>query len=300
MQCPVPGADVFVDEGRVGKTPLETTVTLAPGPHHVEVRRGGYVPATRDVTLQDGARAELSLDPAIDKSALGHDGGWLAIDASEAQAIVTIDERERGLLAGPILLPAGPHRLRVESGGFVPADRDVDVPPGASTAVTIVLEPTPETQSRYVASATTRRTWSWVTIGVGAALAAGGVSFALAEQGQLQGARSDLAAANAAWVRGSGRSCDFSQELPPTQQASCETLLNGANARVDATEARRAIGWVVAGVGGAATVVGIAVLLTSDNPHRYDEPPAARTFAGWRVVPHLGVGGGSLSAVRTF
>jgi hypothetical protein len=69
-----------------------------------------------------------------------------------------------------------PHRLLVERGGCLPAERDVDVPLGATATVSVVFEPTPETRARHAASAESRRFWSWMTIGAGAAVAVGGVA----------------------------------------------------------------------------------------------------------------------------
>jgi hypothetical protein len=270
----IPAADVLVDGERVGKTPLEATVTVAPGAHHVVVQRPGYVSAEHALTLQDGARGDVQLDPIIDKTALVHEGGWLAIAASETQPVVTVDGTETGVLAGPLELPAGPHRLRLERGGFLPAERDISVPLGATAHVTIDLEPTPETREKYVSSASSRRTWSWVTIGTGAVIAAAGATLAMVEQGQLGTAQNALNAVNATWVRGSGLGCDFSRDLSASQMTTCENQLNNASSQVNNDQTLRTVGWVAAGVGGATLVTGLVLLLTGDDPHRYDRPPA--------------------------
>src|SRR5260370_28924847 len=104
VRCRLPAADVVVDRTRVGKTPLEASVTVAPGKHSVEVRRAGYLPVTREITLQDGARGTLTLNPDIDKAALDREGGWLAVKASETQSVVRADNEEIGLLTGPTRL----------------------------------------------------------------------------------------------------------------------------------------------------------------------------------------------------
>src|SRR5208282_5402365 len=51
----IPAADVLVDGEPVGKTPLETTITVAPGSHRIAVRRAGYETAERELLLQEGA-----------------------------------------------------------------------------------------------------------------------------------------------------------------------------------------------------------------------------------------------------
>jgi hypothetical protein len=300
----VPAADVSVDGERVGKTPLDATVTVPPGPHHVAVARRGYRTAERDITLQDGAQADLTLQPLVDKGALGSEGGSLAIAASETQVVVSIDGEEAGVLGGPIELPAGPHRLRLERGGFVAAERDVEVPLGRTATVDVTLEPNPETRAKYVSSAESRRTWSWVTIGGGVALAAGGTVLAIVEHGQLPDAQAKLNAVNADFVRFSGRPCDLAHQISPAQQTSCVNRLNDATDRVNNIQTLTTVGWVIAGAGAAVTITGVVLLLTGDDPHRYDEKrPPEHVLGGigpWRLLPQVGGGAVSLSLTRAF
>jgi len=275
-----------LDGERVGRTPLETTVTTTPGKHLVEVRRAGYVTAAREVVLGDGARGDVTLDPTVDKSALAHEGGWLAISASETQAVITVDGEEVGLLRGPMQLPAGVHTVHLERGGFLPADREVYVALGASRTVSIVFEPTPETRAQYVSSAQSHRTWSWITIGAGAAIATAGVILALVEQANLGDARSALATAEADFQPGGP--CDPRGVV--NDPTGCTTRVNDAASHVDNLETGRTIGWIAAGVGGAVVAGGVTLLLTGDNPHKYDERPSDRLFGNVRVVPQVGAG----------
>ena len=296
----VPAADVFVDGDRIGKTPLESTITVAPGTHKVEVRRAGYTPAERSITLQDGSRAEVTLDPAVDKNALRSEGGWLTLKASETQSVLSVDGTEVGVVTWSVPLPAGPHRIRLERGGFLSAERDVDVPLGRTMTVPVAFEPTPETRVQYVSSAVTRRTWSWVTVGVGVAVAAGGVVLAVTEQNQLPAAQSAVTSATDALTRGSGGACDPKNNVPPPAMLRCENALNNAASHVDDLQTGRAVGWVGAGVGGAILVTGVVLVFTADNPHKYDEKPIDRVLSGWRVLPEVGLSGVSVLASRPF
>jgi len=296
----VPAADVVVDGQRVGKTPLESSVTVAPGSHDIEVRRAGYASATRSITLADGARADVTLDPFVDKGALAREGGWLDIKTSETQSVVSVDGTEVGLLVGAFQVPAGVHRLHVERGGFIAAERDVDVPRGGTQSVSITFEPTPDTRAAYVSAALTRRAWSWVTVGTGLALAAGGAVLALVEQSSLKGARSDLDAVNAEWAYKGGGDCDQYTQVLPSMQAICNARLNDATARVNNLETMRTVGIVAAGAGGAIFVTGAVLVVTADNPHRYDEKPADPLFAGWQFAPQAGPRGFSLTLGRSF
>jgi len=300
LKSRIPGAEVVIDNERVGKTPLESTITVAPGAHKVQVRRAGYATAEREVSLTDGSQTDLTLDPTFDKTALSTEGGYLAIASSEKQPILTVDGDEIGLVTGPVQLPAGPHRLRLESGGFIPAERDVDVPLAQTKTITIVFEPTPETRSAYVASAESRRTWSWVTVGLGAAVTAGGVILAVIEQGQIAPAQNNVNYQASINVRHSGLACDPAMDLSDSQLATCLANVNSANSALSNDQTLRAVGWVGAGVGGAVMITGFVLLLTGDNPHKYDAKPSERTLGGLSVTPWFGPGGGSLSVHGAF
>jgi len=299
VHCRVPAADVFVDAERVGKTPLVATVSVAPGAHQVEVRRPGYASAGRAITLQGGSRGELELTPTVDSSALASEGGYLAVLASETQAVVSVDGTEAGLLTGPLHLPKGPHRLRVERGGFLPAERDALVPLGRTATVPVVFEPTPETRVSHVANAERRRTWSWVTIGTGAVLATAGSVLALAEHSRISGLQRDLDSVNADFAPGAGGSCDPQTDLHDVL-ASCNARFSTASSNLSNAETLRTLGAVTAGVGVATLTTGIVLLLTGDDPHKYDERPAELRALAWRVVPRVELGGMSLSAVAAF
>jgi hypothetical protein len=297
----LPAADVLVDGERIAQTPLESNITVAPGPHHVAVKRAGYTPAERDLTLQDGAQADLSLNPTVDKTALSHEGGSLAITASEPLAVVAVDGEDLGQLEGPIQLPAGPHRLRVERGGFIPAERDVTVPLGRPASVNVVLEPDPDTRAKYVSAAQSRKLWSWVTIGAGVAIAAGGTVLAVVENGQIPGDQSTLDAVNATFVRFSNKKCDFSQNLSTMTMASCEDSLNHASDTLNNAQMLRTVGFIVGGVGAATAVTGLVLLLTGDDPRKYDQKPGGGlALRSWRLLPQVGTSSASVSLTGQF
>jgi hypothetical protein len=303
----VPAADVFVDDGRVGKTPLESSITVAPGSHTVEVRRAGYNSATRSVTLQDGAHSELALDPMIDKSSLSREGGYLSVKTSEDEAILSADGEELGLIRGPVQLPAGPHRIHVERGGFNPAERDVDVPVGGTQSVDITFEPTPDTRAAYVSGALSRRTWSIVTMAAGAVIGGAGAIFNLAyEDGHLSSDQATLNNVNASFVKGATppNPCDMSQNDDlgngMSRMVVCANQLTTAQNSVNNDRALQTVGWVATGVGGAVLVTGLILLVTGDDPHKYDEKPSEEILGGWRVMPMIGSAGLSVSAGHEF
>jgi hypothetical protein len=238
----------------------------------------------------------------VDRTVLTREGGWLSITASEGQAVVTVDGEEVGLVRGPLEWPAGPHRIRVERGGFLPAERDVDVPLGKTQNVSVVFEPTPETRAQFVAGASSRRIWSWATIGVGAAATAGGIILAVVDQNALPNRRNQLATVEANAVRHSNLPCDPAMAMTDAQLASCANQLTNAQNKVNNLETGRTVGWIGAGAGAAVLVTGVVLLLTSENPHKYDEKPAAPAPAlgAWSVTPSVGLGWATLAASAQF
>ena len=87
----LPGADIVIDDQVVAKTPLQKSLTVAPGQHKIELRRAGYATARQDLLLGDGASGEVALEPEEDRTALGTLGGTLALEASETEPVVTVD-----------------------------------------------------------------------------------------------------------------------------------------------------------------------------------------------------------------
>ena len=299
----LPDADVLIDGQRVGKTPLEQTVTVAPGSHRVDVARLGYTSASRSIVLQDGAEARLNLVPSVDAAELGRHGGYLLIESSEALATVAVDGLSRGPINGSLRLPFGRHRIHVERGGFLPAERDVDVGLANSTRVKVALEPTPDTRANFVEGALSRRTWSLLGIGAGAVIGAGGVTLALVEGHKLDDASRALSTLERGAEPGAGGECDPTfphGNAPGAHEDACTAALVNAASDVDSLRLNRTLGWVTGGVGGAILITSAVLLLTGPDPHKYDRPTATKTLAGARVSPIRLHDGWFISGTFTF
>jgi hypothetical protein len=270
LRTHLPGADVVVDDQIVGRTPLPQSLTVAPGPHKIELRRAGYATARQDMTLGDGASGEITLEPEADPAAPATEVGTLALDISESQAVVTVDGKPRGPYAGEMRLPTGAHRLLVERGGFEPVERDVTLDAGRTTTVRIGLDPTPDTRAAYVSRTTSQRTWGIVATAGGLLVAGGGVGFAVWNAGQQSTAQSDLSTAqNNVNHPVKGSACDTSGGGDP---AKCNAPLLDAQSRLNDANTRAVFGYVGIGVGVAATALGVYLLVSNDSPHRYDKP----------------------------
>jgi hypothetical protein len=149
--------------------------------------------------------------------------------------------------------------------GFVPSERVVEVGAAGATTNRVMLTPTPETRAAYVDHARAVRRWGWIATVGGAALGAAGVALAAMQWGPVHDARAARDEVVATFEPGGacyGAGGAASQ--------ACEQRLDAANDDVDAHERWRAVGLLGAGVGVAALAAGASLLLTGDDPERYD------------------------------
>jgi hypothetical protein len=292
----IPGFEVLIDGERAGTTPLPASLALAPGSHKVALRRPGYVSVERVVELGPGSTGTLDLEPAVDATALATEGGELVLQISEPGAVVFVNGESRGPYTTPLRLPPGEHVLRVERGEFLPFQRPVTVNKGSSTLVRIELEPTPEKRQQYRSGNQRQRTWGWIAVGAGSAIGLGGGGFLLWNQGEKNDAK-DAFDAEAA-KHEEGGECD----PDGLQDQECEVALRQALEDLDEKRKRDAFGWVGVGVGAAALGTGVVLLLTSDDPDRYEPRPESDVFGRVELWPRAWVspGGGGVGMVGRF
>jgi PEGA domain len=297
VRSDLPSADVLVDGEVVGQTPLASSLSLVPGRHKVALRRTGYMVAGDDVTLGDGAEGEITLNPGEDP-ALSYLDGVLSLDMRETATVITIDGRLRGAYTAPLHLPVGPHHVRVERSGFFASERDVLVPANGEARVTVALEPTPDTLARYTNDIRLRHRWGWISVIGGAAFAAGGSAILFYDAGQRSSDKSQYTLLTSQLASHTG-SCDFSTGSSAQQ---CYTPINSAAQGYNDSLARDAAGWTLLGVGVVGLATGTVLLITGDDPHRYDRKPATETLAevSFRPIATGGPGGGWLGVQGTF
>lgn len=298
----LPGADVYADAQRIGTTPFSASIALAPGRHRVELRRAGYVTAATEITLTEGASGEVALEPEEDRAAGGSQGS-LALDVSEAQPVVTVDGRLRGVYASPLRLMAGPHHLLIERADFESSERDVTIDPDRTTAVRVVLEPTPEYRIRFAARARAQRTWGWVAVVVGPIVAGGGAGLLAYDAKQRSEGNATIARIQSENAPNTDELCSPSQQTTTAAFANnCTIPFNNATSQVDDANTRDDFAYGAIGVGAAGLIVGIVLLATSDDPHKYDRPVSPETEGAIRAWPLVWAGpsGGNLGLAGTF
>ena len=266
---PLPSADIVVDAQVVGRSPLAQSISVAPGSHVVELRRLGYRTTQQTVVLGDGASTSVSFDPEEDRAAVDAAGSALSLHLSESQVEVTVDGKRRGVYEHGFALAPGVHRIRLERGGFQPADRDVDLAAGHTTLVEIVLEPTPDTRVAYVSRTTTQKTWGIILTVAGVAITGTGTGLIIWNEPQWASAKSEFDRLNGALINKT-TPCN----TPIDDFAKCNAMVAAAATALNDANARRAVSFITLGVGVATTITGVVLLLTNGDPHRYD-PKAA-------------------------
>lgn len=265
------GAEVRVDNETVGKTPLATSLTLVAGHHQVELRRPGYTSSKREVDIGEGATGELEFALAVDPASLGRDGATLALDVNESGADLTVDGEHKGPYTAPLRLPRGPHHISVTAAGFLPTERGVELDPSVSNVVHVDLEPTPEKRAAYESSAYGHRTWGWILIGGGVLVGGGGAGYLAINAPEKQKALDALNTASDDAANRTGPPVCHTNTAQG-DAAACNQIVTDAQSHYDSVKNRDIVGFVGIGVGAAALVTGIIVLVTGDDPHRYERP----------------------------
>lgn len=295
----IPDAEILVDGKPAGKTPLAGPVALAPGRRVVDVVRAGYRPFRRVLDLTGGATAALDVDLELDPGKLASDGGKLSLEISEAEAVVFVNGEPRGAYAGPLALPAGRHRVRIERAEFFAFERDVDVPRGGAANVVIELQPTPEKRVAYRDRTTSQRTWGWVSLGAGGAIAIASGAFLIwnaSEQADAEERSDELLART-----GPGGDCSASS----SSSAECARVRKDLELVVeekDTINARYPWGFAALGVGVLGAGLGTYLLLSNDDPDRYEPRPESDVFGRVRWAPQVAAtpAGASIGVVGAF
>ncbi|HSZ81643.1 MAG TPA: PEGA domain-containing protein [Polyangia bacterium] len=264
----VPGAEVVVNGKRVGATPLPASIAVAPGKVTVELQRAGYLTASQAISLDEGARGELTFTLREDPGAPPSLKGRLVVTASEPGAEMSVDGGARQPVAGAVTMPVGPHQVRLEKGGFEVAERNVEIINGQDASLLVTLVPTTDTEATRDAARSTVRNAGWALVIAGAALLAGGVVYGVVSQHDTTSSQNNLNDLLAT---------DMQQSLPggaknlcyqdPTDPGAfvargCAANVSSAQDSVNKAKLERDIGYGVAAVGLVAAGVGVAVVAT--------------------------------------
>lgn len=149
-------------------------------------------------------RAKLALRMVEERLATG----TLLLAVTPFGAVVLLDGAEVGQAPlAPLDVAPGPHSLRVEAEGHEPAVREVTVEGGGRTQLTVELTAATTAPEAEAAAPTRYSPWTWVTLGSGLALLAGGTTSYLLgwkDHDDIAGADGDLTMRRALDLEASG------------------------------------------------------------------------------------------------
>jgi hypothetical protein len=261
----LPGAEVLVNGKRVGATPLPASVAVAPGKVKVEVQRAGYVTSAQTISLDEGARGELSFTLEEDPGAPPSVKGRLVVAASEAGAELSVDGGPRRPISGPVSLPVGPHHVRVEKLGFEPVDRNVEVVNGQDASLQVPLMATAETKAKLDANRSSRRVVGFSLVAGGLAVAIGGGVFAAISNSDLSKARTDFDTFVTKPEMMPGNFCNYPVGSGDYVAHHCDDVRNGYQDSIDQATLKRTLGVIGGAVGLVTAGIGGYLLMTNGS-----------------------------------
>lgn len=269
IESALPDVEVFAGGVPVGRTPFDSSVAFKPGVHELRFERAGYVSQTRRVQLHPGGTGSLSIRLDADERSAAT--APLRLRVSESQAIVWVDGQQRPDFAQGMSLPLGRHHVRVQRSGFQELSQEVEVEPGG-LLVDVELFPTADGLAEYVEGAESEERWAYATLGSGALvlLGSGGFLFYNAER-EREAVREFEAALMAGSSTASG-SCD---------DRACEEAVRQSAAVLETVRDREPWGWVGVGLGAGTLGAGMWLLLTADDPDKYDSESEVLASSVW-------------------
>ncbi len=154
-----PGAEILVDDDKVGISPLAAPVLLDLGKRRIRVQKAGFKPFDR--TEQVAGGTALTIIAALERDL--HQGR-VAVTAGPRD-LIAVDGKARGQGKWEGKLPSGGHTLRVTSPGMTTYQAEVLVQDDRSREILVTLSP--------LAKASSTSTWLWIA--GGAVIVAGAV-----------------------------------------------------------------------------------------------------------------------------
>lgn len=152
------GAAVFVDDDKVGTTPLEGEVLLDVGKRKIRVSKPGYKEFVHTGDVVGGS--DFVLDVKLEKEI---HRGQLAVVAGP-EDLISLDGKMVGKGRWEGTLPSGGHTLRVTAPGMAAHQSEVLVQDNKRRDIQVTLNPLPSSGGS---------TWIWIAGGAGLVVAAG-------------------------------------------------------------------------------------------------------------------------------
>jgi hypothetical protein len=158
------GGRIEIDQVFEGEAPVAAPILIAPGSHVIRATRGAAVDH-KTITVVSGERIAIRLVPQLAS-------GRLTVVTRPAHARIRIDGGPS--LAAPWsgVLDAGGHRITAELANHRTEVSEIQIDAGQDRSLTVDLVSTVVARKPWY-----RRPVVWIAVGVGAAVAAGGIGY---------------------------------------------------------------------------------------------------------------------------
>jgi hypothetical protein len=127
-----PDAEVFIDDEKVGTTPLPEPLVLDVGVRHFRAIKAGF--RTYDAQIPIGGAKTTSVEVKLE-----HEGGHLKVNAAQA-ATVTIDGKVAGTGPQDLVLAVGGHELRITAPKMRAFQTEVTIQDNQTRTLDVTLE----------------------------------------------------------------------------------------------------------------------------------------------------------------
>ncbi len=154
-----PGAEVFVDDEKIGTTPLPGPVMIDVGNRKIRVRKPGYVEFTKVEAVAGAGDVSITADLAKEVHQ-----GRLVVEAGAKDAIY-VDGKAVGIGKWEGVLPSGGHSLRITAPGMIAYQSEVNIQDDKVRRLPVALE---EQKGGGIPT-------KWLIIGGGSIVLIGGV-----------------------------------------------------------------------------------------------------------------------------
>ena len=140
LEVSEPGAELFVDDDRLGVSPFPDRVRIDVGNRRIRARKEGFL--DYDKTVPVGGAPEVSVDVKLEKEV--HEGKLVV--SAPANAQILVDGKSAGSGKAELTVSSGGHTLRVTAPGMRAYEREVTVKDKETrdVEVTMEIEPAPE------------------------------------------------------------------------------------------------------------------------------------------------------------
>lgn len=182
-------ADLYLDEPTPERRLGRATTWVKPGSYTVIARAPGYAEARTPVVVRLGVMNEVSIRMVAEKATL-------RVLSKTPHCRVRVNDQDLGETPVQVSLDAGSHVVRAEADGYNPFEQRVVLGAGESLVVhadlmplvrevvsppPVAKAPPPVREEPSTTPGSARKTWAWVAVGSGAALAVtGSVLFGIA------------------------------------------------------------------------------------------------------------------------